>query len=187
MTLDSIRMRNARRNVRTVFFVVAVVMSSFCCAIGETEEARNPKAKRPVTVADAIEMTKLGNRLAAFDGQVVQFSPNGQYFVAVVRKGILKNNTNEYSLLLWKTDRIFHSPAPEIVLKMSSSSNRQAIQGVTWLADNQTVVFLGEQLGELHQLYSFNIGPRTLKKITDHPTNLIWYGVTPSGDKIAYT
>jgi dipeptidyl aminopeptidase/acylaminoacyl peptidase len=170
-----------------LFLVLATAILPSRTTGEETEEQRHSQARRAVTVADAIDMTKLGDRYAAFNGQVVQFSPNGQYFVAVVRKGIVKNNTNEYSLLLWKTDRIFHSPAPEIALKMSSSSNRQAIQDVTWLADNQTVAFLGEHPGELHQLYSFNIRTRTLKKIIDHPTNLIWYGITPSGDKIAYT
>jgi hypothetical protein len=144
-------------------------------------------ARRAVTVADAIEMTKLGDRLAALGGQVVEFSPNGKYFVAVVKRGNLKYNTNEYSLLLWKADHIFYLPAPEVVLKMSSSSNRQAIQDVTWLADNRTVVFLGEHPGELHQLYAFNINTRTLMKLSSHATNLIWYGVTPSGDRIAYT
>jgi len=47
--------------------------------------------------------------------------------------------------------------------------------------------FLGEHPGEFHQLYTFNIHSRIFKKLTNERTNLIWYSMTPSGDRIAYT
>jgi dipeptidyl aminopeptidase/acylaminoacyl peptidase len=103
-----------------------------------------------------------------------------------VRKGNLEQNTNEYSLLLWQTANVFRSPDPETVLTMSSSSNRTAIGDISWLDDNETLAFLGENPGELHQLYTFSIRTRVLEKVTNHPSNVISYGMTGRGDVAAY-
>ena len=90
----------------------------------------------------------------------------------VLRNGNLETNTNEYSLILFETDEVFHSPNPRVLLSMSSSSNRPAIQNVVWLDDNDTIWFLGEHPGETTQLYSFNCSSKELKKLTNHATNL---------------
>jgi hypothetical protein len=59
---------------------------------------------RPVTIVDAIEMTKLADPSywggGSSAGRVAQFSPDGTKFVVVLKKGNLENNTNEYSILL---------------------------------------------------------------------------------------
>jgi dipeptidyl aminopeptidase/acylaminoacyl peptidase len=70
---------------------------------------------------------------------------------------------------------------------MESSSNRPAIEDVTWLADNNTLAFLGEHPSGLHQLYIFNVRTKRLRKLTQHPTDLIWYSMTPDGRKFAFT
>jgi len=127
-------------------------------------------------------MTKLG----AYSGRA-QFSPDGKKFVIVVKKGNLHENTNQYSLLLWLSAGVFSSPPPTLLLTMSSSSNRPAISAVSWLADSQTIAFLGEHPGELQQLYTFDIRTKLLRKFTNHPTNLHSYGVTPDGMKVAFS
>jgi len=43
---------------------------------------------------------------------------------------------------------------PDVLLTMVSSSNRPAIQNVKWLADNETVVFIGRTVRELPELYA---------------------------------
>src|SRR5712692_9923264 len=141
------------------------------------------ESKRPVTVADAIEMTKIAGSPAR---PIAQFAPNGKKFVLVVTKGNIKRNSNEYSLLLWSTSDLSDSAAPKTILTMSSTSNRPGIQELTWMDDNDTVAFLGENPGELQQLYTFNIKTRLLRRITDQPTNVIAYSMTPKGDTIAY-
>src|SRR5260370_20513003 len=125
------------------------------------------QAKSPVTVADSIRMTKLG----AYSGRA-QFSPDGKKFVIVVKKGNLHENTNQYSLLLWQSAEVFSSPPPTVLLRMSSSSNRPAISAVSWLADSQRIAFLGEEPGELQQLYTYHLRTKQLRKITNQPTNL---------------
>lgn len=160
-------------------------------SLGQVEHAPiDEGSKRAVTVADAIRMTKLGDP-EYYDGgssrdRVAQFSMDGSMFVVVLRKGNLEDNTNEYTLLLWRTREVFGSPTPETLLRMSSSSNREAIRDVRWLDDHESVSFLGEHPGELQQLYIFNIRTRALQKITDSTTSLLCYSMTPDGRKVAY-
>lgn len=148
------------------------------------------QAKRPVTVADSIRMTRLGdvnyNFGAMAKPKVAEFSSDGKRFVVVLRKGNLEDNTNEYQLLLFYISSVFSSPRPEILLKMSSSSNRPAIQSVTWLEDNETLVFLGEHPGEKQQLYTLNCRTKKLKRLTDHPTSLSAYSVSKGGRHFAF-
>jgi dipeptidyl aminopeptidase/acylaminoacyl peptidase len=146
---------------------------------------------RAVTMADVVGLTTLGDPEYAAGGtakdRVAQFSPDGKRFVVVLRKGNLQDNTNEFSILLWNTANVFRSPRPDTLLVMASSSNRPAIDHITWLADNETLVFLGERPGELTQLYRFNVRTRALERLTHHPTNLIAYSVTRTAAKIVYT
>ncbi len=147
-------------------------------------------AKRPVTVADAIQITRLGDPDYYAGGpsrnRVAWFSPDASKFVVILRKGNLARNTNDYSLLLWRTKSVFRQAAPEVLLTMSSSSNRGAIEDITWLQDNETIAFLGSRPREREQLYTFNLRTRHLTRITNHPTDLLTYSITPVGDKVAY-
>src|SRR5258705_2115016 len=68
-------------------------------------------------------------------------------------------------------------------LPISSSSNRQALVDIKWLGDNETIAFLGENPGELRQLYVFNIRTRALRRVTNSPTVVTRYSITPRGDR----
>ena len=136
-------------------------------------------------------MTKLGDpdyavSGASSQGHVAQFSTDGAKFVVVLRKGNLEKNTNEYSMLLWETEGVFHSAAPDLLLTMSSSSSRPAIQSVKWLPDNETLVFLGENPGEQTQLYTFNISTRVLAKLSNSAANILAFDLSPNGKHLAY-
>jgi hypothetical protein len=152
--------------------------------------ARTTDEKRPVTMEDAIEMTRLADPYyvggGSSNGRVAQFSPDKTKFVVVLRKGDIHNNSNEFSLLMWRPRDIYRAPKPEVLLTLSSTSNRPAIQSVRWRKDNETLLFLGEHNGEIQQLYSFNCRTRELRKITSSPTNVLSYGVG-GADLIAYT
>src|SRR6202158_3833202 len=159
------------------------VSSVFAAPHKSGSPERNTR-KRSVAVADVIEM----NRLAGYAStrSVALFSPDGSKLVVVLRKGNLKTNTNEYSLLLWRTDEVFQPSAPQVLLSMSSSSSRGTMNDLRWLQDGETISFLGEHRDELQQLYTFNVRTRTLKKITSHPSNLVSYSMTGDGKRIAY-
>jgi hypothetical protein len=146
-------------------------------------------AKRAVTIADAIEMTRLADPRYNFGGSaknlVAKFSPDKGKFVVALRKGNLKENTNEYSLMLWRTADIYLNPAPEILLTLSSSSNREAIKNVIWL-DNDTVAFLGEGQGQLQQVHTFDLDTRILNTLTESTTNVVSYTTALGGRRIVF-
>ena len=145
--------------------------------------------KRPVTVRDTIQMEQFGapSYIGGGDsaGIVAQFSPDGKRFVIILRRGNLERNTNDYSATLWKTSDVFLSPVPQVLFTLSSSSNRPAIQMVKWLADDDTITFLGEHPGELQQLYTFNCSSGRMRRITNHSTSLVSYAI--SGGSIVYS
>jgi hypothetical protein len=159
------------------------------CARRTPQSANAQKApeKRAVAIEDAIEMTRIGNSDgASLHGQFAFFSPDRRKFVVVLRKGHVQSNSNEYFLLLWRTQDVFGSAEHEVVLTLSSSSNRPAIQSVHWLDDNETVLFLGEHPSETQQVYRFNCRTRELTKITDSRTNVISFAVGSDGT-LVYT
>jgi len=153
-------------------------------------EAEMHAGPRPVTVADAIRMTTLGNSSYSLGepsgGRVGQFSPDRHRVVVIVRKGDLASNANRYSILLWKANRIPHSPKPEVLLTMSSSSSLEAIADVTWDADNETLIFLGQNGSEPRQVYAFNVRAHVLTRLTQHSTNIVAYSRTSQPDRIAF-
>ncbi len=146
--------------------------------------------RRSVTVSDAIRMTAWADKQyfagGTPDDRVGIFSPDGLEFVVVVRRGNLEENTNEYSLLLFHNRNLFDNPRPEILLTMSSSSNREAIGNVKWLNDNKTVVFLGESLGTTPAVYSLDTKTKHLETLTHHATPIVAYDIGPNGERIVY-
>ena len=167
-----------------VFLVI--VLGSTVPFVADGLNQGHSNVSRPVTVADMIQMTELGHGIGFGEDQVAQFSPDGESFVVVLRKGNLEKNINEYSILLWRTQKIPEPSAPEVLLTMSSSSNRRAIQHLSWLRDNETIVFLGEHPGESQQLYAFNTRTRVSTKLTQHATNLVSYSITLDGRRFAF-
>jgi len=145
--------------------------------------------KRKVTVEDTVTMTRWVDQGYFFggepDGPVGIFAPDKTRFVVLVEKGNIENNLNEYSLLMFRTTDVFRDPQPMVLLTMSSSSNRDAISNVKWL-DNETVTFLGENPGQLPQVYSFNTRSRELRKLTNHPTAIVAYDISRDGRTIVY-
>jgi hypothetical protein len=180
--------------------LIACCLATFCAgragehsAIAASRSQANVEAhavKQAVTVADSIQMTRFGDPSytggAPAKGIVAKFSPNGERFVVVLKRGNLQDDTNEYSLVLFKTADAFHSPTPRVLVSMSSSSNRPAIHDVRWLNDNESLLFLGEHPGEKSQLYSLRCSSKKLRRLTNQTTSLTSFGATPGGDEIAY-
>lgn len=181
----SVAQQSGRSKVRGWLLALTPLFLTSCVARGQNSA---PTVKRPITVADAIGMTRLepSDYFAPDADQVVHFSPDGKRFALVLRRGNLEQNTNDFSLLLYQTADALHAPKPDPLLGMSSSSDRDAIGQVRWLPDNDTLVFLGENPGEVSQVYSFNIGTRTLKKLTNHPTAIVRYDMTGNARVVAF-
>jgi hypothetical protein len=181
-------------------YLTAYCNRAFCCnqpteSRGTSRSAANSTAvagstMRPVTVADSIQMTRLGDPSytdgAPSKGVVAKFSPDRKHFVVILKKGNLEANTNEYSLVLFQTAEVFQSPEPRVLVSLASSSNRPAIDNVLWLDDSDTILFLGERPGEQTQLYSLKCSSKELRKLTSSATNLTSFVTTASGEKLVF-
>ena len=164
----------------------------WCCATPSRAEQSGGSntARRPVTVADAIEMNQWADRNynagASSAGRVGVFSPDRSHFLVVLKKGNLASNTNEFSILLFETNTALEGSKPQSLITMTSSSNREGIKNVRWLDDNETIVFLGENPGETPQIYSLNVKSRNLRQLTSHSTAIVAFDVSRSGDQIVF-
>src|SRR5260370_1382626 len=130
-----------RNQVSFLITVLLVATTSFGQS-GKPQELR-----RAVTVTDAIEMSRLGNP-AYFNNSpffnVANFSPDGKQFIVILAKGDLTDNTNQYSLLLFKTSRVFSSPKPELLLPRPLPPTRGPLKYLSCLDHIRPVASLGE-------------------------------------------
>jgi len=150
---------------------------------GSVDRVKPSAKKREITVRDSTAMTRL---VPSPDGRVVQFSRDGKQFVLLLRKGDAKQSVNEFSICLFRTRDAFRTPKPELLVRMASSSNRDAIHDVKWLTDNDTIVFVGENPGQEPQLFAFRIRERRLEKLTNQTTPVIGFDITADGRSFVY-
>jgi len=176
-----------RQCLRALALLIAPILFSECLSHGQQS---GPIQTRPITVADAIGMT----RLADTDyfaggpgrGQVAHFSPDRKRFIVVLQKGNLSRNVNEFTMLLFDTTTLPHVAMPVSLVTMASSSNRDAIKDVKWLSDSRTVAFIGEQPGGFPQVYTVDIKRRRLRRITNHPTAISDYDIRSDGRELVF-
>jgi dipeptidyl aminopeptidase/acylaminoacyl peptidase len=146
-------------------------------------------AKRRITVKDTIEMTEFADRGYFLggtpDSPVALFSPDGKQFVLRLKKGDVERNVVKFWLLLFQSGKAFHTRHGIVLVTMSSSSNREAIQRVRWL-DNRTIVFLGETAGGSPQVYGLDVPSKRKFQLTHHPTPIVSYDLAQHGAEIVY-
>lgn len=117
-----------RTKLRTPVLVAALCV--VVALIGAAQET-TPGGHAPV-VAHLIETTVVETS----KGEIVHFSPDGKQFVIVTRRGNLATNTNDYTLLLFRSDEVFRFPVAERLLTFASGSNMPAIGEVRWTDDS---------------------------------------------------
>jgi len=133
-------------------------------------------ARRPMTVADIIQLTTFGSRTATCRRtSMSRPRTTNRLHAVVVKRDDVERNTNVFSLLISRTHAPFAGPKPDTVLTLACSSNRPAIGHVRWLTDNHTVTFLGEHPGALPQIYALDLKTRQLSKRTGHATEITSY------------
>jgi dipeptidyl aminopeptidase/acylaminoacyl peptidase len=180
-----------KRTIATLvaWFLLTIQLIGF---VPDAAAEQQKETKRHPTEEDAIRMVRIAGpgSINSYAGTLTEdfayFSPDEKQFVIVLKKGNLERNTNEYSLLLFKTSEAFASPKPAVIATLSSSSNREAITDVAWLADNDTILFRGENASETSQLYAVSAKSGALRKLTNHPTNLIEFSPDALGHTIVY-
>jgi dipeptidyl aminopeptidase/acylaminoacyl peptidase len=156
----------------------------------QADSVMGSSAKQPFTVVDAIRMTKIsGTANAAINpkSDFATFSPDGKRFAIVLRRGNIERNTNDYSLLLFRTPSVFHNPDPKVLVSISSSSNDAGISDLSWLKDSDTILFLASRASEPTQLYSVHCGSGGLHRLTNSRTSITSYAVSDGGGTIVYS
>ncbi len=177
--------KNSRLRLRIQLLTLTLLVLAPLAVRGQSSPS---VAKRSITVADDIGMTRVvpDDTNPNTSGKAAYFSPDGKRFVVVLTKGNPGRDTNDSSLLLYNTADALQAPKPNLLLRMSSSSVREALSQIRWLADNDTLVFLGENPGEVSQIYSFQIKTKTLTKLTNQPTAISAYDITEDGRTLAF-
>ncbi len=147
---------------------------------------------RSVTVDDGIEMNTLANPDYVDGGgpecDVASYSPDGNRFLVVIRRGDIARDVNHYTILLWNA-RNLSSEQPRSVLQLNSSSIRPAIdpRTISWAPEGHSVTFLGEHAQGHHEVFRLNIDTGELQQLTSHPTSIVSYSVATNEAFVAYT
>jgi dipeptidyl aminopeptidase/acylaminoacyl peptidase len=139
--------------------------------------------QRPFTVADSIEMTHITDPWEDVKGAHPQFSPDGEKFFIVTERGKLNSNLREYSLVIFKINAL-DKPVPVAILR--SSSNRPGISLAKWLT-NDNISFIGENPGEVPQVYVVNCLTQKVRKLTADALGVAAYDVTRDLETVIYS
>ena len=178
--------RGKKSSNRSRFWLLMILM--MVARFGSGNEHPDTQERR-LTVADTIQMTVWANRSYAWNGApdapVALFSPNGSQFIVTLNRGSIDRDAIESSLLLFETSRAFLHPQPRILVTMSSTSNRIAIQRAKWLDDNR-VVFLGENPDTTPQIYELDVRSGHIEKLTNHPSPIVTFDISREGGEIVY-
>jgi len=144
--------------------------------------------KHPVTVADIIGMTHLVGTPYPYYSPTrgfAVFSPNGKRFALVTSKGNVRNNLNDYSLLVFRTNHLGPGSKPKILTTFPCTSNRAGISSVTWRG-NDTLLFLGSEENAPTELYSIEYSTGRLTKLTHRKQSLVSYGFSENTKTLVY-
>lgn len=146
-------------------------------------------SKRPITVADIIGMTRVaGTPYFAYRPKsgFASFSPDGKQFAIVLARGNVAENTNDYSLMLFRTADEFEAGPGKLLVKVSSASNQLGMFDLEWSGDSAAIYFLGTYGSGPTELYSVECGSGAVKQITDEPAALISFSVSADGTAVAF-
>lgn len=161
-----------------------LLLPSLVPIFGFAEEAQ----KQDITVVDGIETTTVGQHVdigSPGKADPAWFSPDGRQFIVLLTNGNLARNTNDTRILLYQTADALHSPKPEVLATLSSSSERQAVRGLKWV-DNETLAFIGDMAGELPQVYSLRVTTKRLERLTNESKSIIEFDMSPDGRDVIY-
>jgi hypothetical protein len=185
--------RNAAQRHRAALWGILVLVSALAPAMlpgATSEEAAHKETlhKRPITTSDVIRMARLSNpdyfnRGLSID-HVALFAPDAKHFAIVIRRGDAGTDRNDFSLFVFEAARLLPEAKP--ILTFSSSSNRDGIHGLIWLADNETLAFIGETPNIEAQVYTINIHTARLTARTQQASSVTAFDITADGHSILY-
>ena len=144
------------------------------------------QAKRPIEIADSIELRKFGIGTYDEDGPIF-VSPDGKQQVFVVRSGNLKTNRNEYVLYGLTTPAKNSVPTPpQELYRLSSGGNESPIADLTWSSDSKSLVFLSDTGDSTRRVYRFWLHDRRFEAMTPPEEDIVSFAVSADGSTVAY-
>ena len=149
----------------------------------KTADKLKGKILEPFTVKDSIEMVHIVDPWENASRPHPQFSPGGDRFLIVTEKGDLRTNLRQYSLLIYKLTDI---QRPIRAATFRSSSNRAGISQAKWVTD-ASVAFIGENPGEMPQVYVVNCITPKVRKLTSAPSGTAAFDVTSDLKTVIYS
>lgn len=167
-------------------FAVELMSADSLAGDVQTKVAEVSAAPRPrtVTIVDAITMVEAvkGSQYFGSSHDLAHFSPDQGHFAVILKRGNVKTNCVDYSLVVYDTAEALRRPNAlgSVVVKFSSSSNREGIDTLKWLNDH-AIAFLGERPGESHQLFTVDVASRSVQRLTNHRTSVDSYAITADG------
>lgn len=167
-----------------LFGILISALGSFLAGGNSSATAVRANALKPISVRDLIEMVRPVSA-KGHDEKISYFSPDGQHFLVLLRRGNVSDSTNDFELVLFETRSAFHSPKPDVLLSLRTSSNQDAAADIRWLS-NDTIAFLGQIGTDLSQVYTFDIESRKLKQITHCPETIRAFDITSDQKTLVY-
>jgi len=182
-------------NTLTGLRICVALWALICATLPAVGDGANA-AKRPFTVRDSIESTRIlsisGHARAHRSDPVALFSPDGNHFVVRTRRGDVTTDSNIEQILLWNTREIFsRSEAPDrkrvnvptVLVEKNFHDDWGSISGVRWL-DNQTLGFIAQGDNGRLQAFAVNIDSKALTQLTRSKTDVVSF--TTAADRTVY-
>ncbi len=153
---------------------------------GASQADTGSQSRRPITVADIIGWSRLAGKGY---GDVGVTSSNGVEVASVVERGDVARNVVRSTVVVVHLPGSKGLPAVDTVATFVSASNRPAVSGLRWLADNRTLAVLGERADQgdtLPQVYAVDIRSRQSTQLTHHPTPITGFDLGSGGYPVVY-
>lgn len=172
---------------------VTVILLGALSSISPAVDARDAgRSQKALTVEAALSM----RRVLGSASDAVSFSPNGTRYVLRLIHDDLERNGSWVELIAGRTDSM-EGAQPVTVATLFTTSERDDDTGrlspihpanaeLTWLADNERVVFLWNDGKSPMQLVALNVRTKQMQRLTNHPTSLSDANLTFDGSRMVY-
>lgn len=182
---------------RTAFNVSVFSLCTLFAAVAACwADDKNPATKRPLTVADSLEMRRVLR--GTFEPGPIRYSPDGsRYLIALVRDDLERGGT-WLELISGRTDALESAVRPEPVARLFTTSaadyvtGRESpihpvygLSGLQWL-DEERVVFQWTDGASPSQVTMLDLGTGQMRTLTQHSTSIQSYAISGDGARILY-
>jgi dipeptidyl aminopeptidase/acylaminoacyl peptidase len=154
------------------------------------------------TVRHSIEMVTFSRDSYSGKSGSIKFSPDGRYFIAVTRRGLLESNQLESTVWLFDSAAVkafienpSSIPSPTPLVRMAASSNGEPITEVRW-SNGQSIAFLGRDKNSERHLFVVSVMDGKLQQLSPNGQDVtrfdqvkgtfVWTAAPPVTDSELY-